>query len=211
VPAGASATSEQPLIPGPPLPRAFYAQPTIVVALRLLGAYLVHDGPRGRQIGRIVETEAYIGPHDRASHAARGRTPRTTIMFGPPGHAYVYRVYGMHYCLNVVTEAVGFPAAVLVRALEPVIGIEAPTHGPGRLCRALGIDLRYNGADLTAGPLYLAAGEPPTGPVVAGPRVGVAYAGAWAHKPWRFYLRDSPWVSRRPGRMRQQAAATAGA
>jgi DNA-3-methyladenine glycosylase len=168
-----------------------------VVALGLLGAYLVHDGPAGRQVGRIVETEAYVGPHDRASHASRGRTARTALMFGPPGLAYVYLVYGMYHCLNVVTESEGFPAAVLVRALEPVAGIALATSGPGRLCRALGVDRRYNGADLTAGALYLAAGARPTGPVVAGPRVGVAYAGAWRHKPWRFYLRDSPWVSGR--------------
>jgi DNA-3-methyladenine glycosylase len=184
--------------PGPSLPRAFFARPTQAVALDLLGAYLVHDGPRGRQAGRIVETEAYVGPHDRASHASRGRTPRTAVMFGPPGYAYVYLVYGMHYLLNVVTEGEGYPAAVLLRALEPWVGVDAPTNGPGRLCRALDVDRRYDGADLTAPPLYLAAGERPRGPVVAGPRVGVDYAGAWTLKPWRFYLRDNPWVSRRP-------------
>ena len=119
-------------------------------------------------------------------------------MFGPPGYAYVYLVYGMHYLLNVVTEGEGYPAAVLLRALEPWVGVDAPTNGPGRLCRALDVDRRYDGADLTAPPLYLAAGERPTEPVVAGPRVGVDYAGAWMLKPWRFYLRDSTWVSRRP-------------
>ncbi len=168
------------------------------MALALLGAYLVHDGPRGRQVGRIVETEAYVGLPDRASHASRGRTPRTEVMFGPPGYAYVYLVYGMYCCLNVVTEDEGYPAAVLIRALEPCAGIDAPTSGPGRLCRALAIDRRYDRADLTAPPLYLAAGARPAGPVLAGPRVGVPYAGPWALKPWRFYLRDSPWVSRRP-------------
>jgi DNA-3-methyladenine glycosylase len=184
--------------PGPPLPRAFFARPTQAVALDLLGAFLVHDGPAGRQVGRIVETEAYVGPHDRASHAARARTPRTEVMFGPPGYAYVYLVYGMYHCLNVVTEAEGYPAAVLIRALEPCEGIDAATSGPGRLCRALGVDRRHDRADLTAPPLYLAAGERPAGRAVAGPRVGVPYAGDWALKPWRFYLRDSPWVSRRP-------------
>jgi DNA-3-methyladenine glycosylase len=179
------------------LPRAFFARPTVAVALGLLGAFLVHDGPAGRQVGRIVETEAYVGPHDRASHASRGRTARTALMFGPPGLAYVYLVYGMHYCLNVVTESEGFPAAVLVRALEPLAGITLATSGPGRLCRALGVDRRHNGADLTSGALYLAAGAGAVGTVVAGPRVGVAYAGAWRHKPWRFYVWDSPWVSGR--------------
>lgn len=183
---------------GPPLPRAFFARPTQAVALALLGAYLVHDGPRGRQIGRIVETEAYVGRQDRASHASRGRTRRTEVMFGPPGYAYVYLVYGMYYCLNVVTEEEGYPAAVLIRALEPCAGIDGPTSGPGRLCRALAIDRRHDRADLTAPPLSLVDGARPAGPVVAGPRVGVSYAGVWALKPWRFYLRDSPWVSRRP-------------
>jgi DNA-3-methyladenine glycosylase len=192
--------------PGPALPRAFYAQPTVVVALGLLGAYLVYERPRGRQVGRIVETEAYVGPDDRASHASRGRTPRTAIMFGPPGFAYVYLVYGMHHCLNIVTERAGFPAAVLLRALEPVVGIAAPTNGPARLTRALGIDRQHNGADLTRGPLYLAGGMRPRGPVVAAPRVGVAYAGAWARKPWRFYVQDSLWVSRRAAASRRPSA-----
>ncbi len=191
---------------GPPLPRTFYAQPTLAVALGLLGAYLVRDRPEGRQIGRIVETEAYLGLSDRASHASRGVTARTRIMFGPPGFAYVYLVYGMYYCLNVVTEQPGFPAAVLVRALEPVIDIAAPTNGPGRLCRALAIDRELNGADLTAGPLYLAAGARPQGRVVAGPRVGVGYAGVWALKPWRFYEADNPWVSRRGAPHRRRPA-----
>jgi DNA-3-methyladenine glycosylase len=143
-----------------------------------------------------VETEAYVGPDDRASHASRGRTARTALMFGPPGIAYVYLVYGMHYCLNAVTEPEGHPAAVLIRALEPLAGIDGPTNGPGRLCRALGLGRLDNGADLTAGPLCFTAGPTPTGAVVAAPRVGVGYAGAWALKPWRFYLAESRWVSR---------------
>jgi DNA-3-methyladenine glycosylase len=192
------------------LSRAFFAQPTTRVALGLLGAYLVHDGPGGRQVGRIVETEAYVGPADRASHASRGRTPRAAIMYGPPGVAYVYLVYGMHYCLNVVTEGVDYPAAVLLRALEPIAGITLSANGPGRLCKALAVDGRYNGADVTTGPLYLAAGTAPTGPVVAGPRVGVAYAGAWALKPYRFYVRDSAWVSARPRARRSATRRAAG-
>jgi DNA-3-methyladenine glycosylase len=195
---GSTPTSATLPAPGPPLPRAFFARPTQAVALDLLGAYLVHERPDGRLVGRIVETEAYVGLSDRASHASRGRTRRTDVMFGPPGYAYVYLVYGMYYCLNAVTEAEDYPAAVLIRALEPCAGIDAPSSGPGRLCRALGIDRRHDRADLTAPPLYLAAGERPTARVVAGPRVGVPYAGPWALKPWRFYLRDSPWVSRRP-------------
>ncbi len=199
-------TSQSLDTPMDPLPRAFFARPTVQVALDLLGAYLVHDGPAGRQVGRIVETEAYVGPDDRASHASRGRTRRTAIMFGPPGYAYVYLVYGMYWCLNVVTEHDEFPAAVLVRALEPIEGVAASANGPGRLCRALGINRRHNGLDLTQGALYLAARPGPVGPVVAAPRIGVAYAGVWAHKPWRFYVRDSPSVSRRPASGRRHAA-----
>jgi DNA-3-methyladenine glycosylase len=172
----------------------------VTVALDLLGAYLVHEAPRGPQIGRVVETEAYVGPDDRASHASRGRTARTAPMFGPPGVAYVYLVYGMYYCLNAVTEPEGYPAAVLIRALEPLAGIDAATNGPGRLCRALGLDRGDNGADLTAGGLYFSAAARPGGAVVAAPRVGVDYAGAWALKPWRFYLAESRWVSRPPRR-----------
>jgi len=134
-------------------------------------------------------------------------------MFGPPGFAYVYLVYGMYHCLNVVTEAEGYPAAVLLRALEPVEGLAASASGPGRLCRAMEIDLACNGADLTNGSLYLAAGATPTGRVVAAPRVGVGYAGDWALKPYRFYLADNPWVSRVPrhprGRPRRARAADA--
>jgi DNA-3-methyladenine glycosylase len=180
------------------LPRTFYDRETETVARDLLGMHLAHRVDGVLRVGRIVETEAYLGTHDLAAHSSRGRTPRTEVMFGPPGHAYVYLIYGMHHCLNVVTEAEGYPAAVLIRALEPCEGIDAPTSGPGRLCCALGVDRRHDRADLTAPPLYLAAGERPAGRAVAGPRVGVPYAGDWALKPWRFYLRDSPWVSRRP-------------
>src|SRR5918992_1304492 len=121
------------------LPRSFYEQSTIVVAKQLLGKYLVRKHPEGVTIGRIVETEAYVGPHDLACHAAKGRTARTEVMFGPGGHAYVYLVYGLHHCFNVVTGPAGEPAAVLVRALEPVSGLHLPADGPGKLCRAMGI------------------------------------------------------------------------
>ena len=172
------------------LPRSFYARPTLAVARDLLGTLLVHETPDGRRVGLITEVEAYIVPEDQASHARFGRTARNWPMFGPPGHAYVYLVYGLHCCFNVVTEAAGYPAAVLVRAVEPLAGLAGPTVGPGRVCRAFGIDRRYNGWDLAGGPgavrLYLAAGVRfDDTQVVAGPRVGVGYAGAWAERPWR--------------------------
>ncbi|MEK6606151.1 MAG: DNA-3-methyladenine glycosylase, partial [Myxococcota bacterium] len=135
-----------------PLGREFYERPTLAVARDLLGCVLVHEAGGVRRAGRIVEVEAYVGQDDRACHAARGRTRRTEVMFGPPGRAYVFLVYGMHHCLNVVTEREGFPAAVLLRALEPLDlpeGIDGSASGPGRLCRAMAVDRRMNGADLT--------------------------------------------------------------
>ena len=110
------------------------------------------------RVGRIVETEAYLGPHDLAAHSARGLTARTRVMFGPPGHAYVYLIYGMHHCLNVVTEREGHASAVLLRAIEPVRNVTGRTAGPGLLCRAMGIDRRLNGHDLLSDDLYI--GEP---------------------------------------------------
>lgn len=181
------------------LPRTFYARPTLEVAPDLLGLWLVRDGPDGRQAGRIVEVEAYVGQEDLASHSSRGRTARTGIMFGPAGHAYVYLIYGMHFCFNVVTDAEGVGAAVLVRALEPGDGVDARTDGPGRLCRTLGIDRGYNGLDLTdagAGELWIERRPgPPVGEIATSPRIGVAYAGEWAARPWRFYLPASPHIS----------------
>src|SRR6187402_3254948 len=119
------------------LPRSFYDRDTIEVAKDLLGKYLVHVSGGVERIGRIVETEAYLGPHDLAAHSARGLTPRTAPMFGPPGHAYVYLIYGMHHCINVVTEREGQAAAVLIRAVEPIANIAGRTQGPGLVCRAL--------------------------------------------------------------------------
>jgi DNA-3-methyladenine glycosylase len=141
-----------------------------------------------------VETEAYLGPRDLACHSAKGRTPRTEVMFGPVGHAYVYLVYGMHLCLNVVT---GDGAAVLLRALEPTPGL-ARTDGPGRLTKALGIALTHNRHPLDTAPLTLFAGSPVAASVIAkGPRIGVDYAGAyWARRALRFWVRGSPFVSR---------------
>ncbi len=175
--------------------REFYARPARDVAIELLGARLVRRlGPRRRAVGRVVEVEAYVGPHDLACHASHGRTARTEVMFGPPGRAYVYFVYGMHHCLNVVTDPEGYPAAVLIRALEPLVGIEAATSGPGRLCRALGIDRSLNGADLRGDELFLEAGDRPVR-VRATPRIGVDYAGRWARRRLRFFDPDSRHVS----------------
>ncbi|MBI4214038.1 MAG: DNA-3-methyladenine glycosylase [Chloroflexi bacterium] len=190
-----------------PLPRDFYLRPTPEVACDLLGRYLVvQAGDGDRKVGRIVETEAYVGSHDRASHSSRGRTPRTAPMFEEAGHAYVYFVYGMHWCINVVTEEVGSGCAVLLRALEPISRVQGPTNGPARLCRALGIDGRWNRADLTRGDLLIAAGEPPPAEAIGvSARIGVSYAGPWAHEPLRFFVTSSPHVSRYPSRARRQA------
>ena len=196
---------------GVPLPRVFYQRPVLQVARDLLGRILVRRGdPRAaeapRLTGRIVEVEAYDGPRDRACHASKGRTPRTDPMYGEAGHAYVYLIYGMYSCLNVVTGPVGYPAAVLIRALEPIEGFEGPTEsrrgeasGPGRLCRALRITRALNRADLClAGELFIEDGDAiGRGRIVRGPRIGVDYAGSWASKPWRFGVRDSSSLSRR--------------
>jgi DNA-3-methyladenine glycosylase len=179
------------------LPREFYDRDTRLVARELLGQWLVRVDRGVTRIARIVETEAYLGPHDRAAHSARGRTPRTQTMFGPPGHAYVYLIYGLHHCLNVVTEPAGHAAAVLLRAVEPVRRVTGKTTGPGLLCRALRIDRRLNGEDLRGDRLYIAA--PPASErlrIVRRPRVGVDYAGEWAGKLLRFYIRDNPFVSK---------------
>jgi DNA-3-methyladenine glycosylase len=137
------------------LPRPFYARATLTVARELLGMHLVHAQEGRRQVGRIVEVEAYKGPEDLAAHSSKGRTQRTEVMFGPAGHAYVYLIYGFWHCLNVVTARDGVPHAVLIRALEPIEGIDNTTHGPGLLCRALGIDRTLNGADLVGPRLWI--------------------------------------------------------
>jgi DNA-3-methyladenine glycosylase len=178
------------------LTRAFYARETLTVARELLGMHLVRRGPMGLQVGRIVETEAYKGPKDLAAHSSRGRTARTEVMFGPPGHAYVYLIYGFWHCLNFVTADHGVPHAVLIRALEPVSGIDNTTHGPGLLCRALHINKAQNGADLGGPELWVEKPADYRKPKVErATRVGVDYAGDWAKKPWRFFDRDSPYVS----------------
>jgi DNA-3-methyladenine glycosylase len=175
------------------LPRSFYDRPTVLVARELLGKLLVH----GDRVGRIVETEAYLGPHDLASHSSRGKTARNAPMFGPPGHAYVYLIYGLYYCMNVVTEPEGRAAAVLIRALEPVRNIAGKTNGPGLLCKALDIDKRLNGHDLLSAGFYIAADDFPPFRIVKRPRIGVEYARHWARRHLRFYIAGNPSVSRR--------------
>jgi DNA-3-methyladenine glycosylase len=193
-----------------PLPRSFYARGVLTVARDTIGKILVLERESGVLAGRIVEAEAYRGPEDRAAHSYGGRrTARTEAMFGPPGHAYVFFVYGMHHHLNLVTTRVGAPHAVLIRAIEPLEGIPEMarrrglsesdrnlTNGPGKLCRAFGIGAESYGADLCAPPLYLSDG--PRGAVARSARVGIDYAEDWADKPWRFYEAGNPWVSRGP-------------
>ncbi len=180
------------------LERAFYDRDPITVARELLGKHLVHASRGLERIGKIVEVEAYLGPHDLAAHSSKGKTKRTKVMFGPPGHAYVYMIYGMYCCMNVVTEPEGHASAVLLRAVEPVKNVEGRTQGPGLLCKAMHIDRRLNGRDLVGDDFYIAVllkAEPFT--IVKRPRVGVAYAGHWARRLLRFYIRNNPFVSRR--------------
>ncbi len=180
------------------LPRAFYDRDTIEVAQELLGKLLVRVVDGVERVGRIVEVEAYLGPHDLAAHSARGLTPRTRVMFGPPGHAYVYLIYGMYHCVNVVTQADGIASAVLLRALEPVRNVSGRTQGPGLLCRALEIDRRLNGHDLLSEDFYVAdGGQAGRIAIVRRPRIGVDYAGRWARRLLRFYIRGNPYVSRK--------------
>ena len=179
------------------LPRKFYDRDTVVVAQELLGKYLVHVSGGVKRVGRIVEVEAYLGPHDLAAHSARGRTERTKVMFGPPGHAYVYLVYGMYHCMNVVTEREGQAAAVLLRALEPVASIEGRTQGPGLLCKAMDIDRSLHGQDLLSDELHVAAATGAASVVIEKrPRIGVDYAGQWAKRLLRFYIKGNAFVSR---------------
>ena len=178
------------------LPRSFYDRETIVVARELLGNYLVHLVAGVELVGRIVEVEAYLGPHDLAAHSAKGLTPRTRLLFGPPGYAYVYLVYGLHWCMNIVTEREGHGSAVLLRALEPVQNIQR-SSGPGLLCRAMQIDKTLNGHDMESDDFFVAARSGAEDPeVVERPRIGVAYSGVWATELLRFYLKENPFISR---------------
>jgi DNA-3-methyladenine glycosylase len=184
-----------------PLPRSFYARPTATVARELLGKLLVR-GHTGALIkhARIVEVEAYLGERDAASHARRGPTPRAAIMFGPPGYLYVYLIYGMHHCMNFVTETDGVAGAVLIRAAAPVAGFAdegKPLTGPGKLCAALGITTRDKGRDLCVGGDFFVADDGSPAPRRAvSPRIGVDYAGVWAARKLRFYVRNNRYVSR---------------
>jgi DNA-3-methyladenine glycosylase len=178
------------------LPREFYARDTRSIARDLLGKLLVHMDGGVRRAARIVETEAYHGPGDRASHARFGRTARAAIMFGPPGFAYVYLIYGTSHCMNVVTGREGFPSAVLLRSGEPVEACLHSTRGPGNLCRALAIRRAHdNGRDLLGEDLFIEDAPRPAEKVLSGRRVNVDYAGPWAEKPWRYALAGNPWVS----------------
>ena len=179
------------------LPRPFYDRETALVARELLGKWLVHQSAQIERIGKIVEVEAYLGAHDLAAHSSKGLTERTKIMFGPPGFAYVYLIYGVHHCMNVVTEGEHHGAAVLLRAVEPVKNIAGKTSGPGLLCRAMEIDRRLNGHDLLSDDFFIA--EPAVAEkfsIVKRPRIGVDYAKHWAKRQLRFYIKDNPFVSR---------------
>ncbi len=179
------------------LPRPFYDRDTAEVAQDLLGKWLVHHATGREMIGKIVEVEAYIGQHDLASHASKGLTERTKIMFGPPGHAYVYLIYGMHCCMNVVTEPAGNAAAVLLRAVEPVQNLDGRTQGPGLLCRAMEIDRRLNGHDLLSDNFYIVdPGRRENLAIIKRPRIGVDYAKHWAKRHLRFYIKGNPFVSK---------------
>ena len=192
-----------------PLPQSFYARRAERVARALLGRVLVSTVGETRTAGRIVETEAYVGPHDEASHAAEriGRTARNDAMYGTPGIAYVYRIYGIHWCLNVVTGEPDYPAAALIRAVEPVEGVEVMrrrrgekridrelTSGPGRLAQAFGITGQEDGHPLDRPPLMIVQGEPVSDDAVAvGPRIGIIRAVEW---PLRYFVRGNSFVSR---------------
>jgi len=185
----------------PPAPAEYFERDARLMARALIGAHLVRYQDGEARVARIVETEAYRGPRDAACHARVGLTPRTRSLLGPPGHAYVFLVYGMHECFNVVCYRDGGGHAVLLRAGEPILGVIGRTDGPGRLARALGITRADDGVDLTHPPTYISARgvEHHPGPRIGvTPRVGVAYAGADADRPWRFYDAASRHVSRPP-------------
>lgn len=197
-----------------PVPSKFFEQATEDIAYQLLNLLLVRESADGVRVGRIVECEMYQGPHDKGAHSFGGvPTPRTAVMYGPAGHAYVYLIYGMYSCLNVVTEPLGTPHAILIRAVEPLDGLELmqarqkPTKnppdfrrlaaGPGKLCRAFDIDRQLYGHPLWQPPLYLALPDQPWPPyqVARGPRINIAYAEEAVHFPWRFWVYGHPAVS----------------
>lgn len=186
------------------LPQNFYSRKTIIVAKELLGKKLIRKIGKKKIAGIITETEAYIGPNDKASHASRGRTKRTEIMFGEAGRWYIYLIYGMYYCLNIVTEEKDYPAAVLIRAIEPIdkkLKLKKLTNGPGKLCKYFKIDKTLNNtpAFVKKSKLYIANTNLKIKPsqIVRTKRVGIDYAGDYKSKLWRFYLKDNHFVSKK--------------
>ena len=192
------------------LERSFYERETLDIARDLLGKYMIHDTSDGRTSGKIVEVEAYVGSKDAASHAYRDKyTNRTKVMFGPGGHAYVYLIYGIYYCMNVVTNKENYPEAVLIRAIEPIDGIDLMKKrrgtdnllnlcsGPGKLCAAMEISKVQNGIDLCGETLYLLSGETISPEcIVTTPRINIDYAKEARNYPWRFIILDNPFVSK---------------
>lgn len=197
------------------LPRDFYKRDTLTVAKELLGKYLIHNFPEGITAGKIVEVEAYIGPHDPASHAYKGRrTKRTEAQFGPGGYAYIYQIYGKNFCFNVITQKIGMPEVVLIRALEPIAGfglmakrrgfskltdknVKELTNGPSKLCQAKGIDRSLYGTDLCGDVLFITEPNPEHKfEVVATPRINIDYAGDAKHYHWRFLIKNNKFVSK---------------
>ena len=192
------------------LQRPFYERNALIVAKELLGKQLVHHTHEGKTVGKIVEVEAYVGPDDAGSHAYQGKyTTRTAVMFGGGGHAYIYLIYGVYYCFNIVANQENFPEAVLIRALEPITGLDLMKkrchtdqllnlcNGPGKLCTAMGISKIQNRADLCGEAIYLLSGAavaPES--VVSTPRINIDYAGAARDYPWRFILKDNSFVSK---------------
>lgn len=180
-----------------PLDRTFYTRDTQIVAQELLGCHLVHQVNGVKLIGKIVEVEAYLGTHDLAAHSAKGLTPRTKIMFGPAGFAYIYLIYGKYYCMNVVTEDENQGSAILIRALEPIANIDQKTTGPGLLCQAMKIDKSLNAHDLTSDNFYITGCENESPfKIVKRPRIGVSYAKHWAKRLLRFYIKGNSYVSK---------------
>lgn len=174
------------------LSQSFYARDTHAVAKDLLGKILVRRWRNTLLMARITELESYVGENDAACHASKGLTPRTAVMFGEAGRAYVYLIYGMYHCLNIVTEAKGFPAAVLIRGAQPICNVTLATHGPGRLTRALHITRALNGEDLTSSAKLWAADDGfkvSAKNILTSPRIGVDYAGADALLPWRYCIK----------------------
>lgn len=198
------------------LPRNFYDRDTITISKELLGKYLIHNIDGKELIGKIVEVEAYKGPIDKAAHSYNRKTDRNRIMYGPCGHAYIFNIYGMYCCMNVVTEKVDIPCAVLIRALEPVSGIESMsknrynksvsylsknelkklTNGPGKLCIAMGISKSNYGDDLLGDRLYIVEGINEQFDIVTTKRINIDYAEEAIHFPWRFYIKGNPYVSK---------------